>query len=96
MNIEFTARHFHAPENLRDYAENEVSRITKFYPRAVQCQVILIHENNQFTTELNLSIPQRKLNVKETTYNVTKSIDRAVRKMIQRISRLKTKQRSKN
>ena len=96
MNIEFTARHFHAPENLRDYAENEVSRITKFYPRAVQCQVILIHENNQFTTELNLSIPQRKLNVKETTSNVTKSIYRAVRKMIHRISRVKTKQRSKN
>ena len=96
MNIEFTARHFHATENLRDYAENEVSRITKFYPRAVQCQVILIHENNQFTTELNLSIPQRKLNVKETTSNVTKSIDRAVRKMIHRISRVKTKQRSKN
>ena len=96
MNIEFTARHFHAPENLREYAENEVSRITKFYPRAVQCQVILIHENNQFTTELNLSIPQRKLNVKETTSNVTKSIDRAVRKMIHRISRVKTKQRSKN
>ena len=96
MNIEFTARHFHAPENLRDYAENEVSRITKFYPRAIQCQVILIHENNQFTTELNLSIPQRKLNVKETTSNVTKSIDRAVRKMIHRISRVKTKQRSKN
>ena len=96
MNIEFTARHFHAPKNLRDYAENEVSRITKFYPRAVQCQVILIHENNQFTTELNLSIPQRKLNVKETTSNVTKSIDRAVRKMIHRISRVKTKQRSKN
>ena len=96
MNIEFTARHFHAPENLRDSAEKKVSRITKYYPRAVQCQVILIHENNQFTTELNLSIPQRKLNVKETTSNVTKSIDRAVRKMIHRISRVKTKQRSKN
>ena len=96
MNIEFTARHFQAPENLREYAENEVSRITKCYPRAVQCQVILIHENNQFTTELNLSIPKRKLNVKETTSNVTKSIDRAVRKMIHRISRVKTKQRLKN
>jgi putative sigma-54 modulation protein len=96
MNIEFTARHFHAPENLRDYAEKEVSRITKYYPRAVQCQIILVHENNQFTTELNLSIPKRKLNVKETTDNITKSIDRAVKKMIQRISRVKTKQRAIN
>ena len=96
MNIEFTARHFHAPKNLRDYAEKEVSRITKYYPRSVRCQVILIHENNQFTTELNLSIPKRKLNVKETTDNVTKSIDRAVRKMIQRVSKVKTKQREIN
>jgi len=95
MNIEFTARHFHAPDNLRNYAEKEVSRINKFYPRAVQCQVILIHENSQYTTELNLSIPRRKLNVKETTDNVTKSIDLAVKKMIQRISKLKKKKRSK-
>jgi len=93
MNIEFTARHFHAPDNLRDYAEKEVSRILKYYSRAVQCQVILIQENNQFTTELNLSIPHRKLNVKDTTDNVTKSIDRAVRKMIKRVSKIKTKQR---
>ena len=96
MNIEFTARYFHAPKNLRDYAEKEVSRITKYYPRSVRCQVILIHENNQFTTELNLSIPKRKLNVKETTDNVTKSIDRAVQKMIQRVSKVKTKQREIN
>ena len=93
MNIEFTARHFHAPDNLRDYAEKEVSRILKYHSHVVQCQVILIQENNQFTTELNLSIPQRKLNVKETTDNVTKSIDRAVRKMIKRILKIKTKQR---
>ena len=93
MNIEFTARHFHARDNLRDYAEKEVFRILKYHSRAVQCQVILTQENNQFTTELNLSIPQRKLNVKDTTDNVTKSIDRAVRKMIKRVSKIKTKQR---
>ena len=96
MNIEFTARHFHVPNNLRYYAQKKVSQITKFYPRAIHCQVILVHENNQFTTELNLSIPKRKLNVKETTDNITKSIDRAVQKMIQRISRVKTKQRAMN
>ncbi|MBH49361.1 MAG: ribosomal subunit interface protein [Candidatus Marinimicrobia bacterium] len=93
MNIEFTARHFNAPNNLRDYAEKEVSRILKYHSRAVQCQIILIQENNQFTTELNLSIPQRKLNVKDTTDNVRKSIDSAVRKMIKRVSKIKIKQR---
>lgn len=89
MLIEFTARHFHAPENLRNYAENEVKRIQKIYDRITQCQIILLHENNQYTTELNLSMPSHKLNVKETTDNITKSIDRAVDKMIGRVQKVK-------
>ncbi len=91
MIIEFTARHFHAPENLREYAENEVQRIAKYYDRAVQCQVILYHENGAYRTELNLSIPKRKFNVTETTDNVTKSIDNAVSKMILRVTKYKEK-----
>jgi len=91
LNVEFTARHFHAPDNLREYAEKEVQRITKFYNRAIQCQVILYRDNNHYTTEINLSVPQRKLNVKETTDNVTKSIDHAVDKMIARVSKIKEK-----
>ena len=52
---------------------------------------VLSYENNQYTTEINLSIPKRKINVKDTTDNVTKSIDRAVSKMAGRISKFKEK-----
>ncbi len=91
MIIEFTARNFQAPTNLREYAENEVQKIKKVFDRTTQCQIILIQEKNGFTTEINISIPNRKLNVKETTDNVTKSIDRAVATMIQRVSKIKEK-----
>lgn len=91
VNIEFTARHFHAPDNLRSYVEQEVRRIGKFHDRVVHCQVLISHQNKAFTTELNLSLPQRKLNVKETTDNVIKSIDRAVAKMISRVTKVKQK-----
>lgn len=91
MNVEFTARHFTAPQNLREYAENEVQRIHKVYDRAIQCQIILMHEHDQYTTELNLSIPRRKLNVTETTDNITKSIDKAVDTMIKRVAKVKEK-----
>ncbi len=91
MVIEFTARHFHAPDNLKSYAETEVQRIYKVFNRATQCQIILLHENNEYTTELNLSIPSHKLHVKESTDNVTKSIDRAVDKMILRVKKIKEK-----
>jgi putative sigma-54 modulation protein len=90
--IEFTARHFNAPDNLKNYAISEVQKITKVYDRAVQCQILLFHENNQYTTELNLSIPNHKLNVKESTDNITKSIDVAVAKMITRVKKIKGKQ----
>ncbi len=92
MIIEFTARHFNAPDNLKNYAIDEVQKITKVYDRAVQCQILLFHENNQYTTELNLSIPSHKLNVKESTDNITKSIDLAVAKMITRVKKIKGKQ----
>lgn len=91
MVVEFTARHFHAPENLKSYAETEVQRINKVFNRVTQCQIILLHENNEYTTELNLLIPSHKLHVKETTDNVTKSIDRAVDKMISRVKKVKQK-----
>ena len=94
MNIEFTSRHFHAPDNLKEYALQEVQKITKVYDRAIQCQVLLFHENDGYTTELNLSIPNRKLNVKETTDNITKSIDGAVKKMILRVNKIKSKQQN--
>ena len=91
MNIEFTARHYHAPDKLRMYTENEVQKLKRYFNRIIQCQVVLSHENNQYTTEINLSIPKRKINVKDTTDNVTKSIDRAVSKMAGRISKFKEK-----
>lgn len=94
MNIEFTARHFHAPEFIREYAQAEVQRINHYFARAVSCHIILIHEHNEYTTELNLLIPQHKLNVKQTDENLTKSIDRAVATMISRVTKVKDKMKA--
>ncbi|MFC1581893.1 ribosome hibernation-promoting factor, HPF/YfiA family [Candidatus Neomarinimicrobiota bacterium] len=91
MNVEFTARHFHAPNELKEYAVAEVQRINKVFSRSIQCQIILFHENNTYTTELNLSIPARKLNVKDTSDNVRRSIDGAVQKMVIRVNKIKSK-----
>lgn len=92
MIIEFTSRNYNAPDNLKNYAIGEVQKITKIYDRAIQCQILLLHENDQYTAVLNLSIPNRKLNVKESTDNITKSIDLAVEKMIARVKKVKGKQ----
>jgi putative sigma-54 modulation protein len=91
MNIEFTARHFHAPDEVREYAEEEVLRINRVFDRAVNCHIILEHEHNEYITELNLLMPQFSLNVKETSVNVKESIDKAVDKMMTRVTKAKEK-----
>lgn len=80
MVIEFSARHFTAPENIRAYAEEEVKRFKKYNDRITQCQIILEHEHNDHTAEINLSIPGNKIFAKAVSKNMTKSIDQAVEK----------------
>ncbi len=91
MVIEFTARHFKAPEQLREYAEKEMNRLTRYFDRITQGQIILAHENNSYTVEINVSVPNDKLNVKESSDNITKSIDRAVNTMVTRVKKHKDK-----
>ena len=84
MVIEFSARHFHAPDTIREYAETKVKKFKKFNDRATQCQIILEHEHNEHTAEISLSIPGNRFFAKAVTNNMTKSIDQAVDKtMIQ-------------
>ncbi len=91
MVIEFTARHFKAPDQLRTYAENEMERLNRYYDRITQGQIILAHEHNVYSVEINVSVPTDKLNVKESSDNITKSIDRAVDTMVTRIKKYKDK-----
>ena len=94
MIIEFTARHFHAPDNIREYAESEVQSLTKYNERITQCQIILIHEHDEHTVELNLSVPGTKLNTRIASDNMTKSIDLAVDKMGVRLKKFTSKQQA--
>ena len=73
MVIEFVARHFNCPDNIREYAEKEVEKFKKINDRAIQCQIILEHEHNNHTTEINLSIPGNKIFAK-TSYSATANI----------------------
>ncbi len=91
MVIEFTARHFKAPAQLREYAENEMNRLNRYFDRITQGQIILAHEHNQYSVEINLSVPHEKLHVRESSDNITKSIDRAVDIMVSRVKKYKDK-----
>ena len=75
MNINFTARHFRAPDVLRDYAEDGVARFEKYFDRINQCEIVMLHENSMFMAEINLHIPQHDVYAKSSSPNGFKSID---------------------
>jgi ribosomal subunit interface protein len=89
MIIEFAARHFHAPDTVREYAEKEVGKFKKYNDRVTHCQIILEHEHNEHTTEIKLSVPGNHFFAKAVSSNLTKSIDLAVEKTMHQLKKHK-------
>jgi len=88
MNINFTARHFRVPDDLRDYAEDGVVRFEKYFDRINQCEIVILHENSLFMTEINLHIPQHDLYAKSFSPNGFKSIDECIDKISSQIVKI--------
>jgi|TARA_B110000881_G_C18264018_1_gene359404 ribosomal subunit interface protein len=88
MNINFTARHFRAPDVLRDYAEDGVARFEKYFDRINQCEIVMLHENSMFMTEINLHIPQHDVYAKSSSPNGFKSIEGCIDKISNQIVKI--------
>ena len=52
MQIQVTARHVEVTDDVRDYAHSKASRLTRFYDRIHEIEVVLDHESEQFTAEM--------------------------------------------
>ena len=52
MNIEITARHFSASEQLKDLVYEKIKKIEKFNSGIISCHVIFNKENNSENVEI--------------------------------------------
>ncbi len=95
MRTRFTARHYKAPEKLKDFAENEVQRLTKFNDNIVDCEIILDYEKQTQVAEIILSVQGQRLTAVEKSENVRKSITLAADKLEKQLKKIKTKQQKK-
>ena len=93
MQITFTARHFKASESVKEYAENEIQRLQKFFDRIVDCDIILVKERNNLIADISLNVSNGVLAVKESSDDFYKSIDQAVNKLERQIKKFKGKNR---
>jgi putative sigma-54 modulation protein len=95
MNITITARHFKAPEPLKDFARKEVARLKKYYDGIIEGEVILSWEKLTQIAEINLNVYGQQLAAKEKSEDIRKSITLAVDKLERQVKKYKEKWQKK-
>lgn len=91
MKVNIVARHFDISDKTREYIQNEIDhRIEPLYDRIVGCKMIVEKAKNDYIAEVILSVPGETLTAKETSEDLTKSVDFVVRKMLKQLNKHKT------
>lgn len=94
MKTTFTARHFDADQNLKEYSLDAVEKLEQFYDKILVCDVMLRpgqDDDNPCIAELNVKVPKQLLNVSEEAPSYEQAINTAVDTAIRQIRKYKTK-----
>jgi len=95
MNFTLTARHFKAHDSLKEFAEAEIEKVTRFYDGIIKCEVILSYENptnSVKNAEVILKINNHHtFAAKEKSNDFKVSIENAVDKISSQLKKYKDK-----
>jgi len=98
MKFVLTSRHFKAHPSIREFAENEVEKIGKFYDGVIKCEVILSFQkstNSVKTAEVIVSANNHHtITATQQSDDFIISIEGAVDKAVAQIKKLKEKIKS--
>lgn len=91
MNVTIESRHFHARDSLKEYAEKEVDRLSRYYNRVMDAHIVLDgkHENKQATIKIN--VWGQQLVATETAPKFEIAIEATVDKLVHQIKKYKDK-----
>lgn len=94
MNITVTARHFRAPNELQQYAEESIQGLTQFYDGIVSANVVLEEHPTSSAlkkAEIVLSVYREQLFAKEHSDDFLKSIAACIDKLERQLVKYKAK-----
>ncbi len=96
MQIQVTARHVTLTDDVRDYAETKAGKLSRFYDRIHEIEVVLDHESEQFTAEMIVRADRKHTFVaSETGPDTFALIDLVVEKLGRQLTRHKEKNRNR-
>lgn len=95
MQIMVTGRHVEVTDEVREYVRDKAGKLTKFYDRIHEIEVILDHQSEEFTAEMIVRADHKHTFVaSDTGPDTFKLIDAIAEKLGRQLKKLKEKRRS--
>lgn len=97
MQVQITARHFDATPTLRDYAEQRLSKLTRYYDGITDAHVIMgVDHETEKNTEITLNVFRQQLVADATAPTHEEAIDGCVERLRRQLLKYKSKLKSKD
>jgi putative sigma-54 modulation protein len=95
MNIRITSRHQKLSPKLREYVEEKIERMSRYFDRIIDCEVILSKEKLYEQVEINVKVYGTMLHVRTRDADPTKAIDQSLDKLETQLKKFKAKMKER-
>lgn len=95
MEVQFTARHYEVPAELRDYVTRKVEKLVQYHDGIREARVILSTENYRHIAEVTLLARRRDFVGREESPDMQSSVDTVIDKLTEQLKRFKEKRVSR-
>lgn len=91
MDITVTFRHVDSTESLKEYAEEKLSKMDKYFDYPIEAHVVLAVEKFRRIADVNLNVNGTVIKAEEETEDMYSSIDQVMDKIEKQVKRFRDK-----
>ena len=98
MKVSFTARHFTASNDLKEYCNQAVQKLNNFFDHITSCDVILepaSSSENPQKAEINVHVPSKVLTVSVAATTYERAVHDGIENLSRQLKRYKQKRFAK-
>jgi putative sigma-54 modulation protein len=95
MQIRTTARHFDLTDDLKEYAEKQAAKLSRYFNHIIDSHLILEMEKSRMTAEFKLKVYGTVLTSKHKSFDMYDSVERVIAKMEVQLKRYKERLQDK-
>ena len=95
MQNRTTARHFELTDELKNFAENGIEKLGRYFNHIIDTHLILDAEKSRMTAELKVKVYGTVLTSKVRSFNMHDSVEKVIDKMEEQLKRYKERLKDK-